>query len=82
MKFIVKRASGIAYDSPCDGAREEVQNVIRADGTIGQIPRWYMRFTDLHELMRFIVTHGECILAPGDDDCALPSITIYDDYIE
>ena len=80
MKFLVERASEWGDEvAPCEEAVLEEFYVARWNDTF---KRWTVKFDSVEELVEFTKREGKVVIDWNIYSIGLPTITIYDYYIE
>ncbi len=83
MVFKVERVSTMLSSEkpPCEEAKKQIK-VFDFHGNINALTEWTLKITSLTQLMDFIQKYGDIIIEKPIGEAEMPTLTIYDDYIE
>jgi len=83
MVFKVERASTLisSKEPPCEEAKKQTK-VFEFHGEDRLLTEWTLKITSLTQLMNFIKKHGDIIIQETRRGEEMPTLIIYDDYIE
>ena len=81
MKFVVERTADYTDEKPCAEACRDMVTYVNPMGKEETKALWTVDFKTVDDLMRFFNEYGDLVIRRGFWN-GLPTVEIYDDYME